>query len=190
MASTLSNSVQSGRIRVLKDATGTVDRPVGPVVYWMSRDQRVKDNWALIHAVDEANKANVPVAVAFDLFDQFLGANSRQLGKGADVPEIEWCKPGEKAALEVMMGSKDGFLTKRLKSYANDRNNPLKPKGLSGLSPYLIPEVFLEELIVRRELPDNYCYHQPPYDSLLGALEWARKTLMDHASDKREHVYS
>ncbi|XP_022958215.1 deoxyribodipyrimidine photo-lyase-like isoform X2 [Cucurbita moschata] len=80
MASTLSNSVQSGRIRVLKDATGTVDRPVGPVVYWMSRDQRVKDNWALIHAVDEANKANVPVAVAFDLFDQFLGANSRQLG--------------------------------------------------------------------------------------------------------------
>ena len=36
------------------------------------------------------------------------------------------------------MGSKDGFLTKRLKSYANDGNNPLKPKGLSGLSPYLI----------------------------------------------------
>lgn len=35
------------------------------------------------------------------------------------------------------MGSKDGFLTKRLKGYAIDRNNPLKPKGLSGLSPYL-----------------------------------------------------
>ena len=80
MASTPSNSVQSGRIRVLKDVTGSLDRPVGPVVYWMFRDQRVKDNWALMHAVDEANRAKVPVAVAFNLFDQFLGAKSRQLG--------------------------------------------------------------------------------------------------------------
>lgn len=35
------------------------------------------------------------------------------------------------------MGSKNGFLTKRLKNYSTDRNNPLKPGGLSGLSPYL-----------------------------------------------------
>ncbi|OMP11018.1 hypothetical protein CCACVL1_00724 [Corchorus capsularis] len=33
----------------------------------MVRDQRVKDNWALIHAVDQANKANVPIVVAFNL---------------------------------------------------------------------------------------------------------------------------
>lgn len=46
----------------------------------MFRDQRLKDNWALIHAVDQANKANVPVAIAFNLFDQFLGAKARQLG--------------------------------------------------------------------------------------------------------------
>lgn len=35
------------------------------------------------------------------------------------------------------MGSKNGFLTKRLKNYSTDRNNPLKPGALSGLSPYL-----------------------------------------------------
>jgi len=46
----------------------------------MFRDQRVKDNWALIHAVDQANKMNVPVAVAFNLFDRFKGAGARQLG--------------------------------------------------------------------------------------------------------------
>lgn len=56
--------------------------------------------------------------------------------KGAEVPELRWCEPGEKAAMEVLLGSKDGFLTARLKNYYNDRNNPLKPKGLSGLSPY------------------------------------------------------
>lgn len=57
--------------------------------------------------------------------------------KGAEVPEISWCEPGEKAAMEVLMGSKNGFLTKRLKTYSTDRNNPLKPGALSGLSPYL-----------------------------------------------------
>lgn len=69
--------VQSGRIRVVKQGSGPL---VGPVVYWMFRDQRIRDNWALIHAVDQANKANVPVAIAFNLFDQFLGAKARQLG--------------------------------------------------------------------------------------------------------------
>jgi deoxyribodipyrimidine photolyase len=39
--------------------------------------------------------------------------------------------------MEVLMGSKNGFLTKRLKGYSEDRNNPLKPRGLSGVSPYL-----------------------------------------------------
>lgn len=51
-------------------------------------------------------------------------------------------------------------------------------------------DTFLEEMIVRRELSDNFCYYQPQYDSLLGAWEWARKTLMEHASDKREHIYT
>ncbi|KAM7494138.1 hypothetical protein LguiB_028747 [Lonicera macranthoides] len=352
-STTQSTTVQPGRIRVLKKASTPSDQaPIGPVVYWMFRDQRLRDNWALIHAVDQANKANVPVAVAFNLFDQFLGAKARQLGfmlrglqqlhrdieenlgipfflfqgeaietipnfleecgasllvtdfsplrevrswkeeickkvsdsvsihevdahnivpvwaasekleysartirgkinkllpeylidfptlgppirkwavnnqfvdwgnliadvvrKGAEVPEIEWCEPGENAALEVLMGSKNGFLTKRLKNYSTDRNNPLKPKALSGLSPYLhfgqisaqrcalearrvrkqspqAIDAFLEELIVRRELADNFCLYQPHYDSLKGAWEWARKTLMNHASDKREHIYT
>lgn len=320
----------------------------------MFRDQRMRDNWALIHAVDEANKANVPVAVAFNLFDQFKGAKARQLGfmlrglqqlhreieetlhiplflfqgeavetipsflrecgasllvtdfsplrevrswkeelckkvpdsvsihevdahnvvpswvasgkleygartirgkinkllpeylidfptlgppsrkwaatnthqfldwgnliadvvrKGAEVPEIEWCEPGEHAALETLMGKRNGFLTTRLNNYSTDRNNPLKPKGLSGISPYLhfgqisaqrcalearkvrtlnpkAVDAFLEELIVRRELADNFCLYQPQYDSIQGAWEWARKTLMDHAKDKREHIYT
>lgn len=77
-ASTKPTSVQLGRIHVLKE--GSHPPQNGPVVYWMFRDQRLKDNWALIHAVDQANKANVPVAIAFNLFDQFLGAKARQLG--------------------------------------------------------------------------------------------------------------
>lgn len=135
------------------------------------------------------------------------------LRRGAEVPELDWCVPGENAALEVLKGSAKGFLTKRIKSYSTDRNNPLKPGALSGLSPYLhfgqisaqrcalearnvrnlhpqAVDTFLEELIVRRELADNYCLYQPHYDSLKGAWEWARKSLLEHATDKREHVYT
>ena len=33
----------------------------------MSRDQRVRDNWALIYAAQAAAQRGVPVAVAFNL---------------------------------------------------------------------------------------------------------------------------
>lgn len=133
--------------------------------------------------------------------------------KGAEVPEIKWCEPGEDAAMEVLLGEKHGFLTSRIRNYADDRNDPSKLRRLSGLSPYLHYgqvsaqrcafegrkcrksyskdiDTFLEELIIRRELADNFCYYQPHYDSLQGASEWARKTLVDHATDKREYVYT
>ncbi|KAI3918247.1 hypothetical protein MKX01_041567 [Papaver californicum] len=134
------------------------------------------------------------------------------LRKEAEVPEIEWCEPGEVAAMEALLGTKNGFLsTTRLKNYNTDRNNPLKLRGLSGLSPYLhfgqisaqqcaleawnvrsvkpqSVDSFMEELIARRELADNFCYYQPQYDSFQGAWEWARRTLMDHANDKRDIV--
>lgn len=57
--------------------------------------------------------------------------------EAGEVSEINWCEPGEEAATEMLMGSKDGFLTKRLKNYDSDRNDPVKPRALSGLSPYL-----------------------------------------------------
>uniref|UniRef100_A0A7N2MI09 Uncharacterized protein n=1 Tax=Quercus lobata TaxID=97700 RepID=A0A7N2MI09_QUELO len=100
--------------------------------------------------------------------------------KGAEVPEIEWCEPGEKAVMQVLMGSKNGFLTKRLK-VVNGIND-----GLIYLLPVILKAVdtFLEELIVRRKLADNFGFYEHHYDSLQGAWEWARKTLMDHASDE------
>lgn len=77
----LEGLVPAGRIRVLKEAPlpgGGKEK--GTVVYWMFRDQRSRDNWALIHAVDLANRSDAPVAVAFNLFHRFLGAHARQLG--------------------------------------------------------------------------------------------------------------
>jgi deoxyribodipyrimidine photo-lyase len=51
-------------------------------------------------------------------------------------------------------------------------------------------EAFLEELITRRELSDNFCYYNSEYDSVESFPNWARKTLAAHAPDRREHLYA
>lgn len=51
-------------------------------------------------------------------------------------------------------------------------------------------DTFIEELIVRRELSDNFCFYNQMYDQLDGAPNWARQSLEIHSSDPREFVYS
>jgi deoxyribodipyrimidine photo-lyase len=123
------------------------------------------------------------------------------------VPEVAWLRPGEKAAQKAL----GDFLNNGLAPYDAKRNDPTL-KGQSNLSPYLhfgqlsaqrvaleaqrtgVPvaskAAFLEELIVRRELSDNYCYYNPFYDQFEGFPEWARKTLHAHRKDRREYLYS
>src|SRR5512139_3867844 len=63
----------------------------GPVVYWMSRDQRVRDNWALLYAQEVAMRQQMPLVVAFCLVPGFLGATLRQYAfmlRG--LAEVEW----------------------------------------------------------------------------------------------------
>jgi deoxyribodipyrimidine photo-lyase len=49
---------------------------------------------------------------------------------------------------------------------------------------------FLEELIVRRELSDNFCFYNPDYDSFNGFHSWAKKTHSIHRDDKRQFTYN
>ena len=62
------------RLRTLKE--GSVEK--GPVAYWMSRDQRTSDNWALLWAQDFALKQRAPLVVMFCLVPEFLNATQRQ----------------------------------------------------------------------------------------------------------------
>jgi deoxyribodipyrimidine photo-lyase len=114
--------------------------------------------------------------------------------------------PGEDAAHEAL----DRFVADRLHAYAEQRNDP-NADGTSRLSAYfhfgqLAPQraalaaaasgrgeggaAYLEELVVRRELADNFCLHNPRYDSLAGAPAWALRTLDEHRDDPRSHVYA
>jgi deoxyribodipyrimidine photo-lyase len=124
-----------------------------------------------------------------------------------EVTEVDWIKSGESAAVE----SFQNFLENRFTNYAEGKNDPNK-NALSNLSPYLhfgqisaqrialtinqfyqknpSAEAFLEELIIRRELSDNFCYFNQNYDSFDGFRSWAKDTLNNHRKDKREYDYS
>lgn len=101
----------------------------------------------------------------------------------------------------------DQFLTNRLAHY-HLRNDP-NQEATSGLSSYFhfghlstqtvalkvkaLPfdsESFLEEMIVRKELADNYCFYNPSYDNFDGFPDWAKKTLEKHRDDPRDYLYT
>jgi len=124
-----------------------------------------------------------------------------------EVTEVGWCIPGEAAAGLAM----NAFLASGLAHYHEWRNDPTRP-GQSGLSPYLHfgqlspqrlalevsrqggdkpgGEAFLEELIVRRELSDNFCYYNDSYDSIAAFPGWARASLAKYRNALRPYRYS
>jgi deoxyribodipyrimidine photo-lyase len=125
------------------------------------------------------------------------------------VAPVQGIEPGMQAAQMAL----DAFV-ERLHMYEH-RNNPLV-NGQSGLSPYLhfgqisaqrvaleiqhaaelnpglrpVADAFLEELIVRRELSDNFTFYNQAYDRFEGFPAWAQLTLNQHRADAREYVYT
>ncbi len=107
------------------------------------------------------------------------------------------------------------FLRSDLAAYDTIRNHP-EIAGTSRLSPYLhfgnvspltialavekaasarqiLPETkerFLEQLIGWRELAVLFVRHEPSYDTWECAAPWARRTLLEHASDPRPWRYT
>ncbi|XP_072387922.1 deoxyribodipyrimidine photo-lyase-like [Diabrotica undecimpunctata] len=126
-----------------------------------------------------------------------------------DVPEIKWGDgPGPEAGLTMLRK----FIVENLREYGSTSNDPSKD-NTSKLSPWInfgqisaqrcalevksVSSLFkeqcdkyLEELIVRRELTDNFCYYNSNYDNLNGAANWAKESLKVHSNDKRVWTYT
>lgn len=163
-----------------------------------------------IHAVSHEFLEEFPALVpmkprllSFDPVDWHGVRDSFTLDASVGTVELA---PGERAAGQALTD----FVRDRLSGYAQHRNDP-NAEVTSRLSAYfhfgqLAPqraaltvaasgrgedqESYLEELIVRRELAENFCLHNPDYDSLRGAPPWALKTLDEHREDAREHLYT
>ena len=312
------------RLRILKEA---ISNP-GPVIYWMNRDQRVDDNWALLDAQAKAielkqplvvvfciskkmntisgsknnkqflfmkqgllvvrerlNKLNIPFILSNDEADielpkiikeikashlfvdfnplrevqamvnsvkakinitmfevdahnvipAFYVTNKQEWGAYTLRPKVhklldkyltEFPAVIKQAKTNLNIKSDDKellgeeskvvdyasqalneFVVKRLKNY-DQRNDP-NADATSRLSAFLhfgqlsaqrialaakqtklASESFLEELIVRKELADNYVLYNPNYDNFEGLPDWAKKTLNKHLEDPRDYIYS
>lgn len=147
----------------------------------------------------------------------------KNLSVDRSVSEITWIVPGETAAMNAV----SSFVGNSLKRYDEKRNDPTL-SGQSQLSPYLhfghcapqrvaletvkasgksirslvnvrkngaagrrgSSESFLEELIIRRELADNFTLYNEHYDSFDGFPAWARHSLNEHRKDRREYLYT
>ena len=162
--------------------------------------------------VGMAGFARVPL---WDSVDACLDAlDAAVLGAGVDrsvKPADGYHVGGEREALRKL----DHFLATKLSNYARSRNDPslclqshLSPhihygqisvvyvahraRKVAAARPELrrSVDVFLDELVVRRELAINYCLNNPNYDAYEGVPDWARRTLADHATDPRLFVYT
>ena len=130
----------------------------------------------------------------------------RELQIDNSVQEVKWINPGENEGKRSLKT----YLNERMDVTGESRNDPNKD-SLSNLSPYIHfgqlsaqeialqviatedsvgKDTFLEQLIVRRELSDNFCYYNDDYDSFNGFHSWAQKTLNEHREDQREYLYS
>jgi deoxyribodipyrimidine photo-lyase len=132
-----------------------------------------------------------------------LKASLRAVYRDAPVSDLE---PGARSAARQLQQ----FLTQGLPFYAQRSNDP-NASVCSHLSAHLhfgqlsaqrialavqaapapqdAKDAYLEQLLVRRELADNFCWYNPRFASPAGFPDWARATLDLHRADVRPHLY-
>lgn len=125
----------------------------------------------------------------------------------SDFPSTVNFVPGRNGAIKAL----NSFIEEKLNGYGELRND-IKLNFQSDLSPYLhfgliasnevareiskatandnSKSAFLEELIIRKELADNFCFYNDNYDNINCAPNWAKETLNKHRTEQREIVYS
>ena len=135
--------------------------------------------------------------------DTFLG----KLKLEPDPPPVKLFEGGTEAAKKVL----HDFLKNDFADYTETRNQP-QTSHVSHMSKYLHygqispvyialevkkakasqknTESYLEELIIRRELPMNFVFYEPDYDKYSALPDWAQKTLEEHKDDNRSPGYT
>ncbi len=132
------------------------------------------------------------------------------------IKPTKYFKPGCKNGLDTLKE----FIENKLKNYFEFRNDPSKDfqSNLSPYLHFgqisaqrvaleilkLKPDnknnnyhlynnninAFLEELIIRKELSDNFCNYNLNYDNFESFPIWAQNTLNEHRFDNRKYIYN
>lgn len=145
------------------------------------------------------------IDVDFDLSDPAAALSKLKVDRS--IKPSPYFEGGSRAAQKNLKT----FVTKKLPGYAEGRNEPAAGQtsvmsaylhfgNISALdlalavdgsnAPKKDRDAYLEELIVRRELAYNFVYYNPNYDRYDALPDWAKKTLAEHAKDKRNPQYT
>jgi deoxyribodipyrimidine photo-lyase len=141
-----------------------------------------------------------PAAAAID----WAAVDASLDGIDRTIAPVDWAVGGRAAGMARLRD----FTDRGLAHYDKSRNDPCKD-ATSKLSPWLhfghvssqravllarasrhASVSFVEEIGVRRELCDNFCLHQPLYDSVECASKWALDSLRLHQADPRPATYT
>ncbi|XP_068262694.1 deoxyribodipyrimidine photo-lyase-like isoform X2 [Nyctibius grandis] len=162
------------RVRLISQGSDLKD-DARCILYWMSRDQRVQDNWAFLYAQRLALKQELPLHVCFCLVPKFLDATIRHYGfmlRGLqEVAE-------ECAELNIPFHLLLGYAKDVLPAFVVEH-------GVGGLvtdfCPLRLPRQWVED--VREQLPEDVpfaqpiaweaCYSSLQVDRTVKEVEWA-----------------
>ncbi|XP_067898490.1 CPD photolyase isoform X2 [Heterodontus francisci] len=157
------------RVRLLSKTEGIRENCQG-IIYWISRDQRVQDNWAFLFAQWLALKHKLPLHVCFCLVPKFLDATIRHFGfmlKG--LQEVaEECKQ-----LNIYFHLLTGFAKDVLLEFVKEHNIG---GVVTDFSPLRLPLQWVDD--VRRNLPEDLQFVQVDAHNIVPC--WV-------ASDKQEY---
>lgn len=117
-----------------------------------------------------------------DLIDYAASRNNIALDKQSNLsPYLHFGQISSlRVALNIMNAVEEPPLLLVKVKLVETSGVPSKEEGMNAL---------FEEMIVRKELADNYCFYNPNYDNLGGAPEWAVKSLKKHENDSRYFIY-
>lgn len=154
------------RIRILSETQNVPEKCDG-ILYWMARDVRIQDNWALLYAQKLALKNQVPLHICFCYVTKFLDAPLRHykflLGGLSEVAT-------ECQSLNIQFHMLEGEASKRIPKFITDHN-------IGGivcdLWPLRLPCKWLDDLLVK--LPASIAVCQVDAHNIVPLWETSEK---------------
>jgi len=91
------------------------------------------------------------------------------------------------SAQRIVVELERGRLTGAMHDWLNE--DALIPLPTLGAVEQEYVDSFVEELVVRRELSDNFCWYAEEYDAFSCFPDWAKHTLDECRDDDRDYIY-
>nr|XP_032801147.1 deoxyribodipyrimidine photo-lyase-like isoform X2 [Petromyzon marinus] len=175
------------RVRAVSNADDMAANASG-ILYWMSRDQRVQDNWALLYAQRLALKQRLPLYVCFCLVPKFMDATIRHFGfmlRGLQEVEKEF------RSLDISFHLLKGYAKDVLPPFVNEKNIGAV---VTDFLPLRVPRQWVKDL--KKALPKNVPLAQVDAHNVVPCwvtsdkLEYGARTIRRKIHDKLPQFFT